>query len=116
MPAEWTPAKTQAVKAGLGKKVTPHMLRHTTVVWTLAAVVPNHDIQAVLRHTDFRTTAGYLHTDDEKIQAINRMQGRPDCPPRQDPAPAKTGTCPPCPFSTASSIRIHEKGSNPGLT
>lgn len=35
----WTPAKKQAAEAGLDKHVTPHMLRHTAVVWSLAAGV-----------------------------------------------------------------------------
>ncbi len=101
--------------AGLPYRVTAHGLRHSLANWLKVAVVPNHDIQAVLRHTDYRTTAGYLHTDDdEKIQAINRLQGRPDSPHHQDTAAAKTGTRPPCPFSTVSSIRIHE-GLEPRL-
>jgi integrase len=31
----WVPARNEAVRRGLTKHATPHMLRHTTVVWSL---------------------------------------------------------------------------------
>jgi integrase len=36
----WTPARNAAIRAGLTKVIRPHMLRHTTVVWSLARGVP----------------------------------------------------------------------------
>jgi integrase len=35
----WVPARNEARRRGLTKHATPHMLRHTTVVWSLAAGV-----------------------------------------------------------------------------
>lgn len=52
----WTPAKKKAVEAGLTKMVTPHMLRHTTVVWSLAAGVPIQVISEMIGHTSLQMT------------------------------------------------------------
>ena len=52
----WTPAKTAAQRAGLTKKITPHMLRHTTVVWSLAAGVPIQVISEMIGHTSLQMT------------------------------------------------------------
>ena len=52
----WTPAKVKAQRAGLTKKITPHMLRHTTVVWSLAAGVPIQVISEMIGHTSLQMT------------------------------------------------------------
>jgi integrase len=65
-------------KADLGYRVTIHGLRHSIANWLKTAGVPTPDIQAVLRHTDPRTTATYLHTStQERTQAINKLPHRP---------------------------------------
>ena len=47
----------RAVKdAGLGKEVTPHVLRHTAASWMAEAGVPMSEIAAVLGHSDSRVT------------------------------------------------------------
>lgn len=47
----------EAVKrAGLGKDVTPHVLRHTAASWMAEASIPMSEIAAVLGHSDSRTT------------------------------------------------------------
>jgi integrase len=52
----WTPAKDAARKAGLDKAITPHMLRHTTVVWSLASGVPIQVISEMIGHTSLQMT------------------------------------------------------------
>jgi len=52
----WTPAKKNAEKAGLTKKITPHMLRHTTVVWSLAEGVPIERISEMIGHASLQIT------------------------------------------------------------
>ena len=42
-------------------RVTAHGPLHSLANWLKTAGTPNHDIQALLRHTDYRTTAGYLN-------------------------------------------------------
>ena len=52
----WKPAKRAAEKAGLTKKVTPHMLRHTTVVWSLANGVPIEKVSERIGHASLQIT------------------------------------------------------------
>jgi integrase len=52
----WTPAKIEAQKAGLTKKITPHMLRHTTVVWSLADGVPIEKVSEMIGHASLQIT------------------------------------------------------------
>lgn len=48
---------TEAVRrAGLGKEVTPHILRHTAASWMLNARIPLDEISRYLGHRDTRTT------------------------------------------------------------
>ena len=44
------------VRAGLGKDVTPHVLRHTAAVWMAANRVPMSEISQFLGHSDSRIT------------------------------------------------------------
>lgn len=64
----WTPAKRRAQAAGLLKPITPHMLRHTTVVWSLAAGVPIQVISEMIGHTSLQMTydvyGGLLNIQD----------------------------------------------------
>jgi integrase len=52
----WLPARTDAEKRGLIKHATPHMLRHTTVVWSLAAGVRIEVVSEMLGHASIQIT------------------------------------------------------------
>ncbi|MCW2528001.1 MAG: site-specific integrase [Pseudonocardiales bacterium] len=52
----WAPARSDAMKRGLTKHVTPHMLRHTTVVWSLAAGVRIEVVSEQLGHASLQIT------------------------------------------------------------
>jgi len=52
----WLPARADAEKRGLMKHATPHMLRHTTVVWSLAAGVRIEVVSEMLDHASIQIT------------------------------------------------------------
>jgi len=52
----WVPARNEATRRGLTKHVTPHMLRHTTVVWSLAAGVRIEVVSEQLGHASLQIT------------------------------------------------------------
>lgn len=51
-----------AQKSGIGKRVSPHVLRHTHATLALELGVPLHHLQDSLGHADPRTTRRYDHT------------------------------------------------------
>ena len=67
----------RAVKdAGLGKEVTPHVLRHTAASWMAQGGVPMSEIAAVLGHRDSRTTERvYAKFSPEYLQKAVRALG-----------------------------------------
>jgi integrase/recombinase XerD len=48
-----------ARRAGIGKAVTPHTLRHAFITAALDAGVPLRDVQEAASHADLRTTMRY---------------------------------------------------------
>lgn len=52
----WVPARSEATRQGLTKHVTPHMFRHTTVVWSLAAGVRIEVVSEQLGHASLQIT------------------------------------------------------------
>jgi integrase/recombinase XerD len=70
-----------ARRAGIGKTVTPHTLRHAFITAALDAGVPLRDVQEAASHADPRTTMRYdnsreLHQPGEKPQVSRSQQGR----------------------------------------
>lgn len=57
-------------KAVLGKKVSPHQLRHSCATALLRGGADTRDVQAVLRHADIDTTQIYVHTDLTYLRRI----------------------------------------------
>lgn len=53
--------RAATVRAGIGKKVSPHWLRHAHASHSLDRGAPIHLVQATLGHSSVATTGRYLH-------------------------------------------------------
>jgi integrase len=61
--------KQASIKAGIGKRITSHCLRHSFATHSLENGVPIHVVQRLMGHTDIRTTEGYLHLSKDGATA-----------------------------------------------
>lgn len=62
--------RSAARKAGLGKKVTPHVLRHTLATTLLRKGGDIRFIQRILGHASIATTQIYTHLDDAELKRM----------------------------------------------
>lgn len=77
---EMTPAAVQKVLRDLGKtisdkvgkRISPHIFRHTTATTALRNGMPLEDIQALLGHENIETTLVYAKTSAETVQMNHR--------------------------------------------
>ena len=64
-------------KAGIQKKVTPHVLRHTFATLLLESGTNLRIIQEVLGHSNLQTTQIYTHISKEQIKSIKNPLDTP---------------------------------------
>ena len=57
----WRIVKAAAERAGLGKAVSPHFLRHAHASHSLDRGAPIHLVQSTLGHASVATTGRYTH-------------------------------------------------------
>ena len=58
--------KDLAARAGIAKKITSHLARHTFATH-LASKVPIHVLKAILQHSKIETTMVYLHLSNKIV-------------------------------------------------
>jgi integrase/recombinase XerD len=60
--------RNYAIKCGITKKVTPHVLRHTFATTLLRNGADIRFIQQILGHSSLATTQIYTHVDDQSLK------------------------------------------------
>lgn len=70
--AVWSLVKTSARRAGIGRKVSPHTLRHTFATHLLEGGADLVAVQELLGHADIATTQIYTHVDREYLRDVHR--------------------------------------------
>lgn len=64
--------KQHAIKAGISKKVTPHVMRHMFATDLLSNGADLRSVQALLGHSSITTTQIYTHVTDKHLRDIHK--------------------------------------------
>lgn len=64
--------KHYAVKAGISRRVTPHIVRHSFATDLLSNGADLRSVQALLGHSNIQTTQVYTHVTDKHLRDIHK--------------------------------------------
>ncbi len=70
--AVWKLVRRRATAAGVGRKVSPHTLRHTFATHLLGGGADLRVVQTLLGHADIGTTQIYTHVTPTRLRAVHR--------------------------------------------
>jgi len=70
--AVWKLVRRRALAAGLGRRVSPHVLRHTFATHLLGGGADLRIVQTLLGHADIATTQVYTHVAPSRLREVHR--------------------------------------------
>jgi tyrosine recombinase XerD len=70
--AVWKHVRRRALAAGLGRRVSPHTLRHTFATHLLGGGADLRVVQTLLGHADIGTTQIYTHVAPHRLREVHR--------------------------------------------
>lgn len=68
----WQIVQKTALAAGIDKKISPHMIRHSFATHLLSHGADLRAVQMMLGHADVATTQIYTHVDQQRLKNIHK--------------------------------------------